>query len=144
MSCTHSLLIRPVWVYIGQGKIANSLLRGWKQTESYKKGSTRGRLEEIEESRGGQPGWWQEGVCAKRFQTRSTNYARRTAHDNLADGAANPYTLAMKPRDSTIINSHQEPFPGQACYPPGPYLNFSFFLWWRIVTVPGIKVAPFL
>jgi len=33
------------------------------------------------------------------YQTRSANYARRVAHDNLADGAANPYPLAMKPRD---------------------------------------------
>jgi len=33
------------------------------------------------------------------YQTRSVNNARRVARDNLADGAANPYPLAMKPRD---------------------------------------------
>ena len=38
------------------------------------------------------------------YQTRSANYARRVAHDNLADGAANPYPLAMKPRDMQPYN----------------------------------------
>ena len=33
------------------------------------------------------------------YQTRSVNNARRVARDNLADGAANLYPLAMKPRD---------------------------------------------
>ena len=33
------------------------------------------------------------------YQTRSANNARRLARKNLADGAANPYPLAMKPRD---------------------------------------------
>ena len=33
------------------------------------------------------------------YQTRSANNARRVARGNLADGAANPYPLAMKPRD---------------------------------------------
>jgi hypothetical protein len=30
------------------------------------------------------------------YQTRSANNARRVACDNLADGAANPYLLAMR------------------------------------------------
>ena len=34
-----------------------------------------------------------------RIKPRSTNNARRVACDNLADGATNPYPLAMKPRD---------------------------------------------
>ena len=34
------------------------------------------------------------------YQTRSANNARRVARDNLADGTANPYPLAMKPRDT--------------------------------------------
>ena len=33
------------------------------------------------------------------YQTWSANNAITVAHDNLADGAANPYPLAMKPRD---------------------------------------------
>ena len=33
------------------------------------------------------------------YQTRTANNARRVACGNLADGAANPYPLAMKPRD---------------------------------------------
>ena len=33
------------------------------------------------------------------YQPRSANNAGRVASDNLADGAANPYPLAMKPRD---------------------------------------------
>jgi hypothetical protein len=33
------------------------------------------------------------------YQTRTANNARRIARGNLADGAANPYPLAMKPRD---------------------------------------------
>ena len=33
------------------------------------------------------------------YQTRSAKNARRGACDNLADGAANTYPLAMKPRD---------------------------------------------
>ena len=36
----------------------------------------------------------------KMYQTRSANYARRVARDRLADGTANPYPLAMKPRDT--------------------------------------------
>jgi hypothetical protein len=35
----------------------------------------------------------------KMYQTWSANNAITVAHDNLADGAANPYPLAMKPRD---------------------------------------------
>jgi hypothetical protein len=35
----------------------------------------------------------------KHVSNRSANNARRFARDNLANGAANPYPLAMKPRD---------------------------------------------
>ena len=35
----------------------------------------------------------------KYVSSRSDKNARRVARDNLADGAANPYFLAMKPRD---------------------------------------------
>ena len=34
------------------------------------------------------------------YQTKSTKNARRVARDNPADGAANPYSLAMKPKDT--------------------------------------------
>jgi hypothetical protein len=33
------------------------------------------------------------------YQTRSANNPKRVGRDNLANGAANPYPLAMKPRD---------------------------------------------
>jgi hypothetical protein len=33
------------------------------------------------------------------YQTRSAKNARRVARDNLADGTANPYPLAIKSRD---------------------------------------------
>jgi hypothetical protein len=34
------------------------------------------------------------------YQTRSANIARRAAHNNLADGAAIPYPLVTKSRDT--------------------------------------------
>ena len=41
-----------------------------------------------------------EKMVTRTYQTRSANNARRVARDNLADGTANPYPLAMKPRDT--------------------------------------------
>jgi len=39
-------------------------------------------------------------------QTKSANNARRFARDNLADDAANPYPLAMKPNYNQTIATY--------------------------------------
>ena len=48
--------------YRGQGKIANSLLRGWKRTEGWElKREQERQAGRDKRKQGGQPGWWEEG-----------------------------------------------------------------------------------
>jgi len=68
---------------------------------------------------------------ASKLHVHSVNFAAKLVHTRRA-------------LFSTVINSHQEPFSGQACKPPNPHWFSLSFLRWRSITVLVTKVAPFL